>query len=295
MHDHLKRRVWLAGWMILLFTAAGCFQPAGGELESTLQSQALPTFTPIPPTLTPTTPPSATLDPLLLIPTATLQVFDLNTPVAQVPLDQLDPLVQTATAVFLQTQGVPPLDVVPLDVSTLDPLLQEATALVGTATAQAALPITQTYEAMFGVSTATSAVVLPTQSGPVVSGADCIYEVQPTDSNLYRISLLFGIPYMDIARATNMVNPNLIYVGDKLIIPGCGTTGYIPPPTTVPNVPAPTQVPGGPGSGQTYVVVAGDTLYELSILWGTTISAIATLNQIPNPNLIYIGQTLNIP
>ncbi len=292
MHDHLKRRVWLAGWMMLLLTAAGCFQPLGGELEPTLESQALPTFTPFPSATFTPAPVTDTPDPLLFFPTATLQVFDLNTPV---PLELLDPIWQTATAAFVQSQGIAPLDVVPLDVSTLDPLLQEATALVATTTAQAALPITQTYEAMFGAATATSPIVFPTESGPILSGADCVYEVQPTDSNLYRISLLFGIPYMDIARATNMVNPNLIHVGDKLIIPGCGVTGYVPPPTTSPSQPAPTQIPGGPGSGQTYVVVAGDTLYELSILWGTTVSAIATLNQIPNPNLIYIGQTLNIP
>ncbi|MEP7291600.1 MAG: LysM peptidoglycan-binding domain-containing protein [Chloroflexota bacterium] len=300
MHDHLKRKLLLSGWMILLLTAAGCFQPLGGELEPTNAAEALPTFTPsqVPPTATPDLlVVTATLDPFAF-PTSTLLVFDLGTQVVQLeaPPADLDPFWQTATAAYLQGQGIQPLDVVPLDAPTLDPLLQQATALVGTATAQAALPITQTYETMFGVSTATSPVIFqPTQAGLVVSGADCIYEVQPTDSNLYRISLLFGIPYMDIARATNMVNPNLIYVGDRLVIPGCGVTGYQPPPTTAPTQVGATQIPGGTGSGQTYLVVAGDTLYELSILWGTTVSAIATLNQIPNPNLIYIGQTLYKP
>ena len=67
---------------------------------------------------------------------------------------------------------------------------------------------------------------------PPISGQDCIYEVQPTDRNLFRISLLFGVPYMQIAQASNLVNPNIIHVGDKLVIPGCGTTGYVPPPTS---------------------------------------------------------------
>ena len=92
-----------------------------------------------------------------------------------------------------------------------------------------------------------------------------------------------------------MVNPNLIHVGDKLIIPGCGTTGYQPPPTSIPtNNPGYTPNPGG-GSGQSYVVQQGDTLFALSLSWGTTVNAIAALNQIANINLIYIGQTLYVP
>ncbi len=307
MHDHLKRKFWLCGWLVLVMAAAaGCFQPLGGELEPTSLAEALPTFTMMPSdTPSPEPPTEAPAQPVEF-PTATLLVFDLGTPVVQLPTQDpnLDPIWLTATAIFLEGQGiqpldseplnVEPLDVVPLDGPTLDPLLQEATALVGTATAQVALPLTQTAAAILGP-TITVPGVFPTNAGPVLPGQDCIYEVQPTDRNLYQISLLFGIPYMDIARATNMVNPNLIHVGDKLVIPGCGTTGYQPPPTSIPSIPGATQVPGGPGSGQTYVVVQGDTLFELSLAWGTTVQAIATLNQIPNVNLIYIGQTLTIP
>lgn len=298
MHDHLKRRVWLTGCVLMLMAlATGCFQPAGGGLESTLASEALPTFTMVPSDTPSPIPPTEAPPEVLVEPTATLLVFDLGTPVVQVPVEQLDPIWQTATAIFLEGQGISPLEVVPLDeapldVATLDPLLVEATSIVGTATAAAALPITQTYEAMFG-STPTAPVIDPTVSGPVPIGSDCVYEVQPTDRNLYQISLLFGIPYMDIARASNLVNPNLIHVGDRLIVPGCGTTGYVPPPTTVPG-PGATLPPGG-GSGGTYTVVAGDTLFELSLAWGTTVSAIASLNAIPNVNLIYIDQVLRIP
>jgi lysozyme len=133
-----------------------------------------------------------------------------------------------------------------------------------------------------------------TLSGPILSGTDCVYEVQPIDRNLYRISLLFGIPYMDIATKSNLVNPNLIHVGDKLIIPGCGVTGYQPPPTSIPTY-YPGATPPAPGNNGTYVVQAGDTLFALSLQWGTTVNAIASLNQIANPNLIFVGQTLYRP
>jgi LysM repeat protein len=310
MHDHLMRRLWLTGWIGVLFLAAGCFQPAGGGLEATSVAQALPTFTPYPtdtpsPIPLPSETPTDVIPPTdVLVPTetATFQIIEPSTQVALLPNNQeLDPIWQTATAVYLLSQGQSPDNSVvePLNAPTLDPLLQQATDMVRQATETAAQPMTQTAIAILGGPTATPIFIQPTftpqQGVQVPSGNDCVYEVQPTDKNLFRISLLFGIPYLSIATATHMVNPNLIHVGDKLIIPGCGTTGYQPPPTTIPsNDPGYTPNPGG-GSGQSYVVQQGDTLFALSLSWGTTVSAIASLNQIQNINLIYIGQTLYIP
>src|SRR5262252_6238384 len=50
-------------------------------------------------------------------------------------------------------------------------------------------------------------------------GNSVTYIVQPGD-NLYRISLKFGVSMDAIARANGIVNPNFVYVGQKLIIPG---------------------------------------------------------------------------
>ena len=46
---------------------------------------------------------------------------------------------------------------------------------------------------------------------------------------------------------------------------------------------------------QTYVVQAGDTLTAIALQFGTTVQALVTLNNIANPNLIYVGQVLQIP
>lgn len=43
-----------------------------------------------------------------------------------------------------------------------------------------------------------------------------------------------------------------------------------------------------------YIVKRGDTLSEIALKYGTTISNIVTLNNIRNPNLIYPGQKLTI-
>lgn len=45
----------------------------------------------------------------------------------------------------------------------------------------------------------------------------------------------------------------------------------------------------------TYVVHPGDTLSEIALRHGTTVSALVEANQLADPNLIRIGQLLNIP
>lgn len=48
-------------------------------------------------------------------------------------------------------------------------------------------------------------------------------------------------------------------------------------------------------SAASYVVQPGDTLWRISRQFGTTVDAIVQANHIPNPNLIYVGQVLEIP
>ena len=47
--------------------------------------------------------------------------------------------------------------------------------------------------------------------------------------------------------------------------------------------------------GKTYTVVAGDTLSAIAERFGTTVEVLCQLNDIDNPNLIYVGQVLNLP
>ena len=109
--------------------------------------------------------------------------------------------------------------------------------------------------------------------------ADCSYVVQPGDT-LGTIARRYGTTVSALASLNNISNPNLIYPGQVLLLPGCATT---PPPPTQP--PATT----------TYVVVRGDTLYSIAVHFGTTVSELSALNGISNPNLIYAGQVLLVP
>ncbi len=110
--------------------------------------------------------------------------------------------------------------------------------------------------------------------------ADTIYVVQPGDS-LSRIAQRFGVPMATIMAANGITNPNVIFSGQRLNIPGPGTG------------PAPTQPPSG--GSQSYIVQRGDTLFLISRRFNVTVQSIMSASGIANPNLIFVGQRLTIP
>ncbi len=121
------------------------------------------------------------------------------------------------------------------------------------------------------------ALVLAPMSGAVlaqpVAAGETTHIVQPGQT-LFSIARMYGVDVWALARANNIVNPNRIYVGQRLVIPAKSTT---PPATNV------------------YVVKAGDTLYSIARLYKTTAWAIAQANGIYDLNHIYVGQRLVIP
>jgi len=109
---------------------------------------------------------------------------------------------------------------------------------------------------------------------PLPTPSPGVYIVQPGDT-LWSIARRFGTTVDAIAWVNGIINPNYIYVGQRLIIPG----GITPPP--------PSQI--------VYIVRWGDTLWSIARRFGTTAWAIALANNLWNPNYIYVGQRLVIP
>lgn len=104
------------------------------------------------------------------------------------------------------------------------------------------------------------------------------YVVKSGD-NLSSIGAKYGVSWKKIAEVNNIAGPKYtIYPGQKLIIPVSGGS-----------------TPSSSVSYKTYVVQKGDTLSGIASKYGTTYQAIAKLNGISNPNLIYPGQVLKIP
>jgi LysM repeat protein len=116
------------------------------------------------------------------------------------------------------------------------------------------------------------------------NAGEVVHVVAPGD-NLYRIALRYKVTVAAIVSRNSINNANIIYVGQRLVIPNGGTT---PPPATTP-------VPGNPPpTTTTYKVVRGDTLGKIATRFNTTVAALAQLNGIANPNRIYVGQVLKI-
>ncbi|MFN2286572.1 MAG: PA14 domain-containing protein [Anaerolineae bacterium] len=106
---------------------------------------------------------------------------------------------------------------------------------------------------------------------PVAAG-EVTHIVQPGQT-LFSIARWYGVDVWALARANNIVNPNRIYVGQRLVIPK----------STV------------PGASNVYIVKVGDTLYSIARVYKTTAWTIARANGIYNLNYIYVGQRLIIP
>jgi len=92
----------------------------------------------------------------------------------------------------------------------------------------------------------------------------------------------------------NITNPNLIIAGASLNLPTVPVSS--PAPATPTPTPSPTPAPAGATGSAAYNIKSGDTLSAIAKAQGTSISELMRLNpNIKNPNLIYSGQTLNIP
>ncbi len=50
-----------------------------------------------------------------------------------------------------------------------------------------------------------------------------------------------------------------------------------------------------PSGDISYTVQAGDTLYSIACRYGTDVQTLAAVNNIINPNALYVGQVLVIP
>lgn len=108
--------------------------------------------------------------------------------------------------------------------------------------------------------------------------------------NLYRIARQYGTTMTAIAQANNITNPNLILVGQVLVIP---VSAPVPTPTGVPVVTATPVSP--PVSEIIHVVRPGENLFRISLQYNLLTSIVAAYNGITNPNLIYVGQQIRIP
>ena len=119
------------------------------------------------------------------------------------------------------------------------------------------------------------------------SAPDVIYLVQVGDT-LSSIARRYGLNMIQLATANGVINPNLIYVGQRLKVPHLvGEKVAATPPTSLAITPTPT-------TKRLHTVSSGETLYRIATNYGTTVAALVAANNLADASLIYPGQELVI-
>lgn len=113
------------------------------------------------------------------------------------------------------------------------------------------------------------------------------YTVQSGDT-LSGIALKFSTTSSKLAQLNSISNPNLIYVGQRLLVnqsSDSNSSSSDQSSSATTNTEA---------SAASYTVKSGDTLSGIASQYNTTVNQIVSLNQLSNPNLIYVGQVLKL-
>jgi len=107
------------------------------------------------------------------------------------------------------------------------------------------------------------------------AGGERTHVVQPGEW-LLQIARQYGVDWRELAAYNNIVNPNRIYPGQVLRIPG---TGGQPPA----------------GNEILYTVQPGDNLFRIALRYNLNYLYLASYNGIANPHQIRVGQVIRIP
>lgn len=126
---------------------------------------------------------------------------------------------------------------------------------------------------------------------PVDPGYGCTYVVQPGDT-LASIAYQLGVSMHELIYINNIVNPDFIFVGQILTLPGCAVPVPLPEPLPCG---APVGCSVDPAPGRTYTVQPGDTLSQIAAWYGVSAELLCEVNGLWNPNIIFVGQVLIIP
>ncbi|HEY3310297.1 MAG TPA: LysM peptidoglycan-binding domain-containing protein [Anaerolineales bacterium] len=123
-------------------------------------------------------------------------------------------------------------------------------------------------------------LIMPGGSWQDGNSGETIHIVARGDT-LKKIAARYGTSMYEIANFNGLYNYNLIFVGQRLRIPGGSYQPPAPPPAP---------------SGCDYVIQRGDTLRKLAYRWEVRLNDILAVNpQISNASVIYAGQCIAKP
>ncbi|WP_270519688.1 LysM peptidoglycan-binding domain-containing protein [Limosilactobacillus fermentum] len=131
-----------------------------------------------------------------------------------------------------------------------------------------------------------------TNNGASTTATATYYTVQSGDT-LSGIAIEYNTTTATLTSLNNLSNPNLIYVGQRLLVKSTSTSAASSATSTATSTASATST-SSTTSATTYTVKSGDTLSSIASSHNTTTAALTSLNSLANPNLIYVGQVLKL-
>jgi murein DD-endopeptidase MepM/ murein hydrolase activator NlpD len=101
-----------------------------------------------------------------------------------------------------------------------------------------------------------------------------IIHVVQRGETLFRIALNYGVTVQEMASLNGILDPSNLQVGQRLLVPA--------------------NVAISPALPQTHVVQPGETLRSIAEFYNLTTENLVALNDVANPDTIYVGQILNL-
>ncbi|BAW87662.1 mannosyl-glycoprotein endo-beta-N-acetylglucosamidase [Limosilactobacillus fermentum] len=131
-----------------------------------------------------------------------------------------------------------------------------------------------------------------TNNGASTTATATYYTVQSGDT-LSGIAVEYNTTTATLTSLNNLSNPNLIYVGQRLLVKSASASAASSATSTATSTASATST-SSTTSATTYTVKSGDTLSSIASSHNTTTAALTSLNSLANPNLIYVGQVLKL-
>ncbi|MFN8483885.1 MAG: LysM peptidoglycan-binding domain-containing protein [Anaerolineae bacterium] len=126
-----------------------------------------------------------------------------------------------------------------------------------------------------------------------LEAATCAHIVQRGDT-LYSIAAKYGTTVAALVKTNNITNPNVIWSGITLRLPGCGATSTAPARPATPAQPAAPAQPiksAIPNGCFTCTISAGQSIAWLADDYGSTVAEIMARNNLTSTT-VYPGQRL---